>query len=321
MIDTDAEQAALQTAAAWYATLQASDASATDHARWERWLAAAPAHRGAWEKIEAVQRQLGRLPAGPAMAALNTPPARRGAVKKIAMLAVAVGAGALATRTDSRDDVAALLAGERTAVGAIRQLALADGSALWMNTDSALDINFTPALRRIALHCGEIAVHSSASITRAANARSPLVVDVRGARLTALGTRFLVYRQDAGVTLSVFEGAVHAAIAGQGTRVAGAGTRLQFGPAGFGAVAPADASGDAWTRRRLSVERMRLDDFLSTLARYRHGHLGCHPAIAGLRLTGSYPLGDTGRILAALEKTLPVRVTQVLPWWVTLEPA
>lgn len=315
------DQLALQTAAAWFATLQASDASATDHARWERWLAAAPAHRAAWQKIEAVNRQFGSLPPGPALAALNTPPPRRSAVKKIAMLTAAVTVGALASRRDNRDEVAALLAGERTAVGSMRQLTLADGSGVWMNTDSALDVDFTPDLRRIALHRGEIVVHSSATITSAVKERSPLVVDVRGARLTALGTRFGVYRAAAGVRLSVYEGAVRVVLGTQATRLASAGQMLHFDAASFGAAAPADPAQAAWTRNRLSVERMRLDDFLATLARYRHGHLGCNPAIAGLQLTGSYPLGDTARILAALEKTLPVRVNQVLPWWVTLEPA
>jgi len=66
---------------------------------------------------------------------------------------------------------------------------------------------------------------------------------------------------------------------------------------------------------------MRLGDFVATLARYRRGHLGCNPAVADLLLTGSYPLDDLDRILAALEKSLPVRVHRVMPWWVTVEPA
>ena len=54
---------ALEAAAAWFALLQASDASPADHARWQRWLLAAPSHQAAWQKIEAVNRQFGMLPA------------------------------------------------------------------------------------------------------------------------------------------------------------------------------------------------------------------------------------------------------------------
>ena len=42
--------------------------------------------------------------------------------------------------------------------------------------------------------------------------------------------------------------------------------------------------------------------------------------MAHLRLTGSYPLADTDRILTALAATLPVQVRRVLPsWWMTVE--
>lgn len=313
----DEAYAALQTAAAWFATLQASDASGNDHARWERWIAAAPAHRTAWQKIEAVNRQFGSLPAQPALAALNLPHPRRAAGKKLLLLAGAVAVGALAVQRDSRDYrdyLSAMAAGECTAVGEIRQLALAGGAQLWMNTDSALDIAVRPGQQHIALLRGEILLDGSASAL-------PLSVDVRGARLTAQRTRFSVHRTDAGVGLSVFDGAVQLALDAGSTRIARAGTRLRFGPGWIGAEEAADASQQAWIRKRLSVERMRLDDFIATVARYRHGHLDCDPAVAGLLLTGSYPLDNIDRILGALEKTLPVRVRRVMPWWETLGPA
>ena len=83
---------------------------------------------------------------------------------------------------------------------------------------------------------------------------------------------------------------------------------------------PADMAGSAWTRGLLIAENMRLADFLSELARYRRGHLGCDPKVADLRIVGTYALADTDRVLAALEATLPVRVRTPLPWWVVVEP-
>jgi transmembrane sensor len=299
-----AAYATLQMAAAWFATLQASDASANDHARWERWLAAAPAHRAAWRKIEAVHRQAGRLPA--------PPHPRRGAAKKLLLLAGAVAFGALAASRENRDYLVALVAGERTDIGEIRQLALPDGTQLWMNTDSALDLDATSAQRRIALQRGEILFDGSAS-------SRPVAVDVLGARLTARGARFGVHRTADTVALSVFNGAVQVALDGT-TRIARAGTRVRFGAGWVGAEEAADASQQAWTTRRLSVARMRLADFTATVARYRHGYLDCHPAVAGLLLTGSFSLDNIEHILGTLETTLPVRVKRVLPWWATLEP-
>ncbi|WP_370444251.1 hypothetical protein [Candidatus Burkholderia verschuerenii] len=53
---------------------------------------------------------------------------------------------------------------------------------------------------------------------------------------------------------------------------------------------------------------MRLADFLSEIGRYRRGVVRCDASIADLRLSGTYPLDDTDRVLAALAHALPVRI-------------
>ena len=68
------------------------------------------------------------------------------------------------------------------------------------------------------------------------------------------------------------------------------------------------------------ASQMRLDDFLAELSRYRRGRLGCDPAIAGLRVSGVYPLDNTDRVLAALTSALPVEVHTFTRYWVTLRP-
>ncbi|MRW90197.1 DUF4880 domain-containing protein [Duganella sp. FT80W] len=317
MTQSRQQHAALRQAAEWFAKLQAEDVAAFERAQWQQWINAAPEHRLAWEKIQAVSREFAILPAKPALAALNQPQARRSAVKKLLVLASTVALGTAVMRRESRDYLLAMTAGERTAVGEMRQLALADGSVLWMNTDSALDIDFAPGLRRVVLQRGEILMRSG---HRPVPESGPLVVDLPGSRLTALGTRFRVHRDNSSSLLAVYEGKVSIDQVNGGSRIVEAGTQLQFNPDWIGDAKPTDEQQSAWIRKRLSVDRMRLDDFIATLARYRKGHLGCNPDIGDLLLTGSYPLDDTDRILAALEKSLPVRVDRLMPWWVTLEP-
>lgn len=308
---------ALRQAAEWFAALHGGGADTAERARWQQWLAADPTHRAAWDKIEAVNQRFGALPAKPALAALNVPSGRRGAVKKLLALAAVGLVGAAASQRESRDSLAALAARERTAVGEMRRLALDDGSDLWINTDSALDLDFKTGQRRLALYRGEILLDR-----RAAAAGPPLVVDLGAGRLRAAATRFSVHRDGAHAALAVFEGVVRLEpAAGGAAHTIGAGKRLRFGAGWIGPEEAADNQQDAWIRRRLSVDRMRLDVFVADLARYWRGHIGCDPALAGMLLTGSYPLDDIGRVLAVLEKTLPLRVRRIMPWWVTLEPA
>ncbi|OUS32030.1 iron dicitrate transport regulator FecR, partial [Gammaproteobacteria bacterium 45_16_T64] len=43
------------------------------------------------------------------------------------------------------------------------------------------------------------------------------------------------------------------------------------------------------------------------------------PAVAELRVMGTYPADQPELTLAMLEKALPIKVNRLLPWWVTLE--
>ncbi|MNW08331.1 fec operon regulator FecR [compost metagenome] len=60
---------------------------------------------------------------------------------------------------------------------------------------------------------------------------------------------------------------------------------------------------------------------LAELARYRHGRLDCDPAIAGLRVSGSFPLREPDRALLLLSQTLPIRLQSFTRYWLNVVPA
>jgi transmembrane sensor len=69
------------------------------------------------------------------------------------------------------------------------------------------------------------------------------------------------------------------------------------------------------------VEDLPLGDLLATLGEYRRGYLGLDPSLESLRISGSFPLNDTDRALAALPPSLPVRIERHTDWWVKVVPA
>ncbi|MDN2712106.1 FecR domain-containing protein [Janthinobacterium sp. SUN118] len=320
-----ADYAILQEAAEWFAVLRGEDASHADQQEWERWHAMSAVHRAAWRRVEAVSAEFRQLPGEAARQALDdagprqNDAQRRSLVKGLLALSLTAGlGGAMLLRRDTRSWVASLNATEKTAIGSVRQLALADGSQLWLNTATALDVDYGDNLRRIALHEGEIYIVSARDSRQPARA---LVVDTVHGRLRALGTRFSVQPQGDTTLLAVYEGRVEVAPRDGGApRIVPAGRQVRFGDGAIGEPFAADPNAAAWIEYRLQPEQMRLDDFLAQLSRYRRGHLGCAPEVAHLRLVGSYPLADTDRILAALEATLPVRIHRLHDWWVTVEP-
>jgi transmembrane sensor len=84
-------------------------------------------------------------------------------------------------------------------------------------------------------------------------------------------------------------------------------------------VATATDQADSWTRGLLVAVDWPLSRLVAELSRYRTGVLRCDPAIAGLRVSGAFPIDDTDRALQAIANALPVRIGHLSHYWVTIK--
>ncbi|KAI3591901.1 Iron siderophore sensor protein [Cupriavidus sp. U2] len=310
----------------WLVTLQGSDADDATRAAWRRWRDQHPEHARAWAHIEAVNARLARLRgvasplASTVASAALTPPrsaGRRHAVRALATLFVG---GGVAWMTREHTPLQGWLADAATAVGEQRRLTLDDGTHLRLNTDTAIDVAFSATERRVVLKRGEIDIETARDT---ALTPRPFVVATQAATLRPLGTRFVVrHLTDAG-WIGVTEGAVSVRPAETvaAERIVMAGQAAQFTARSVAAPAPLSDAATAWTDGMLVAADMRLDAFLADVDRYRPGHLRCDPAIADLRVSGTFPIADTDRILDALRGMLPVRIHFLTRYWTTVLPA
>lgn len=309
-----------QQAIAWYSLTQSGDISAEEVRQLELWRQADSEHERAWQRMVG----LPELIRGNA-AVLRDPLARttlqqtryvsgdRRQVLKL--LAGASLLGAIGWQSRESQWLQGSLADLNTATGERRREVLADGTQLWMNTATAVDIVYTASERRIFLRYGEINV-----LTGQDPAGRPLVVQTRDAELRPLGTRFTVRRDEdgGGTLLSVSSGRVAASLGSGSARVVESGQRARL-EADI-VVSPSVAEDDAWLDGFVTAQAMRLGDLVNQLARYRPGILRCDPRVADLRVTGSYPLDDNERILTLLESSLPVSIQRRTRYWVTVVP-
>lgn len=305
----------LDAAIAWQLCLDCGNASAVEQAEFAKWYAACEEHARAWQQLGMLDQRFNTASLPARNALLN---ARHGVQQRmrkvsagLASLALACGLVLFAGKEYLPIDY--WMADQRTATGEQRQLQLADGTRLNLNTHSAVDVKFDDNTRRIILHEGEIMVQTGHDDPR------PFIVQTRDGSLRALGTRFLVKREDDGTRLSVLQSRVAAhpqssldeTIYDQGQQVLMQRDRL-------GQRLAVKAGADAWTRGMLVVDNVRLADMVSELNRYRRGHLGVAPDVADLRITGTFPLNNVELALNALLPTLPVKIEQRTPWWVTV---
>ena len=232
---------------------------------------------------------------------------RRHAVKTLALL---LTCGASLYAFERRSPWRGWMADYRTAVNQRRVVTLADGTQLTLNTSSAVNIVYDGAQRRIQLLAGEIFIATGKDA-----AHRPFFVDTPHGSLQALGTRFTVRLHEQYASAGVLEGAV-AVLAGDGAQRLllrpGEGAHFDGTGAHRQALAP---YGGAWLDGMLVARDMRLADFLAELSRYSDHPLACTPAVAGLRVSGSYPLADVGAILDAVCASLQLRRNTVTRFW------
>ncbi len=301
--------------------LSERELSDAERAEWECWKVSTPERGRAWGRAQLLQSKFGGLPPSLAMSALDRPssPQRRAALGKLAMILAIMPAGwgslKLAQSLQWSADY-------HTTVGQRRELTLADGSHITLNTDTAIDVLFDAHQRLIRLREGEILVQTAPDISPLAR---PFLVSTRQSRMKALGTRFTVRELESRTHLAVLEGAVQVDLAEnrQGSPlIINAGQRTDFSSDTFGQVTATDRYIGAWAQGMLMADKMRLADFVAELTRYRRGFVRLDPAIADLRISGAYPISDTQRTLNMLTQTYPILVSGHLNgFWVMLSPA
>lgn len=321
LADTPPSFRAMEEAAHWYAALRCDDASTTERASWSAWLEADPQHRNAWAYVENISRQFEPLqrthdPRNVAdnLLLANSRVRRRQVLRCLGVLAVS-GAGWSSWRlTPLPLWGSSLIADYRTGMGELRRVDLQDGTKVWLNTASALNIDFSGAIRALQLVMGEVYIETGH------DAQRPFIVSTASGQLRALGTEFTVRSDGHSTFLAVFGGAVQVrtAVTGQ-TRVVSAGQQLVFDSEQSQPDSQVDPARRAWSRGMLVAVDITLREVVQELSRYRFGHLAVAPEVADLKVFGNLPLQDVDKALSILASSLPISIEHTLPWWTTVK--
>jgi transmembrane sensor len=298
----------VRAAARWLALLESGEASPADLQRLAQWRASNSLHESAWLKAQLLRQRFSQLPSELAMATLDRPDASRRALLKQALgIAALLPTAWLLSR---QLPLEAWNADLHTAVGERRQLTLSDGTTLQLNTDSAVNIDLKAG--RIRLVRGEVAVNVPETVNLSLQVPFGQVA-INGAevcvRLFDETCRVLVSRGVA--TLQPLRGTAITLQAGQ---------QASLRATGLGPISAVDDLLLGWRDGVLRLDDRPLGDLLHELRRYRPGLLRWAPELETLRVTGTFRLDDTDRVLALLAASLPLEVHARTRYWVTLAP-
>lgn len=310
-----AERQAISAAARWYARLRSGSHTEHEQQAWQQWLAADLLHREAWARMQQVGEQMAAVPGRLAAPALRgATHSRREVLRGLVLVTAAGSLAALGWRSETAQN---LLADYRTQVGERREVRLADGSSLLLNTDTSVNVRFDGQQRVLELLWGEILVNSAADPLQ-----RPFRVDTRYGQVLASGSRFLVRSSAEADQVAAMDQPlqVRASASGSPTRL-DAGRHLQFNAHGLGAVALNDVTLGAWRQGSIIAINRPLSELLADLSRYRRGVLRCDAQIAQLKISGAFPIDNTDLALAALQSGFSLKINRYTPYWVTVSGA
>ena len=196
-----------------------------------------------------------------------------------------------------------------TAVGERREVHLADGSTLTLDTATLLDVSWHLRTRRVTLRQGR------ARFAVAPSALRPFDVAAADAHIRVIGTVFDVYRQQALVRVTVLEGQVQVGSSLPGvlaSRLLFQGQQWRLD--GSGAATATQAADltqlGAWQQGRLVFDRTPLREALAEVQRYRSAPIRLRDdgRIGGLAVSGAFDTTRIDQMLDLLPRIVPARV-------------
>ena len=208
-----------------------------------------------------------------------------------------------------------------TKIGEQRDVVLADGSSITLNTNTAVTVRYTRSARHVELTRGEAVFTVKHEAARAFEVTAGETVT------QAIGTQFNVDLRNGKVTVSVLEGAVRV------SELTDAGNRSDNRKdAGGDAYAPVTVAKDAalefrptkhelrtqtadlkridaWRARRLEFSDTTLRDAVEEFNRYSTTHITVSTSeLESVRVSGVFHTGDVSGFLYSLREALGVQV-------------
>lgn len=305
-----------QQAIEWMVLLRSGEATDEDFREYERWRYADASHDAACVQIEMtlgkVQSLAQNLPAENLRQTLLAPSSRRKFLQNTLSIAAVTVVGGLVV--NQQYPVPYLFSDIHTNTAQRRRVELGDGSILNMNARTALNIAMNDSQRNVALRTGGF-------IASVVNDDRPFSVHTDMGRILAGEARFNVREESGGIHLAVLDSVVSVTnLRGENQHVQ-AGHGLWFDHDTLLPVAISSYAETAWTQGRLEVQDAPLSSVIDSLRNYSPAVIRLDPAIAGLRVSGNFPLDNVPYSLDALAQTMPIAITRTTGYWIRITAA
>jgi len=298
----------------WIVRLNSGAAHKRDRTAFAAWRAQSPEHEAAAAEAEGLWHDAENLHVDPQSGLVRLGGRKKPRASRRTVLRGLAGVGiGCAGAYWASGVLRPMMADHSTGVGQVGAFNLPDGTRVLLNAMSALDIDYSPQRRRVALLEGQAYFEVMRDIAR------PFEVAARGATVTALGTAFDIDSRLASGRVSVFvaENAVRVQSTferASDSVTLSAGHRVLISETGrIGAAVAQDAAAAlAWRTGMLVAEGETLEDVIAALRTYYNGWIVIQDSsVRMLKVNAVLDLRTPQESLDALAAGLPIRVLRL----------
>ncbi|AQU83910.1 MULTISPECIES: FecR family protein [unclassified Halomonas] len=291
----------LDIALSWHLRLKDDSATAQDRLDFQTWVNARNSHKAAyqeaiqlWDDIEAPAQLFYQYRSAQKPRPRQAAPGNRLGWAVAAVLMLTMLLSFELWRDPTRLD--RWMADIATSSGKAQQVVLEDGSSLFLDGNSALDIALGEAQRELTLRRGRMWIDAARDPQR------PLHLTAGDTSVSVLGTHFAVSRFHSRVTITVGEGQVAVRDAHQNQALLTSGQQLIVDNGKLGEIQDIDTHlALAWKEGRIIFDQAGIDDIVEQLERLLPGRVFFNAQdFADLSFSGSFSTGHPQIILEAL---------------------
>lgn len=298
------KQRVYEQAAEWYMLMQEQILTEAQQTEFDIWLATSALHQEVWKNVTMFDAKFQRMPKHVVAKTVQELKLQNKPTGKLSLAFISILAALYAYQSIRQQDfLPEILSFDpidiyKTEIGQQQQIALADGSQIWLNSGTKIRVKYNDQQRRIDLTKGEIYIETAKD-----QMQRRFSVNTKHGDLLALGTVFNVYYTPERTILQVKEGAVRIETANHKKRQdiaaqhAAAFDDQQIYSAAY------QATNLLWREQLFVVHSMSLKQFTAELSRYHKAKIIIDPALDHIAVSGSYSLLNIEKTLAMVAQT------------------
>ncbi|MCK9608487.1 MAG: FecR family protein [Methylomonas sp.] len=305
------DEVVAEQAITWFARLRAEHVPEEARRQFADWCQASPAHRQAFDEIGAFWEDADFTQLLTSYEQTASAYQRcRPHFKYVQVSALALAACLALLAVIYRPYLNCRQADYCTGIGEIQTVALADGSRVTLNSDTAMRVSLLNGRRDVRLERGEafFDVHR--------DPQHPFVVEGRYSSTRVLGTRFVVRENTENDNVTVISGLVEVSGDRRTPVLLTANDSITVDAERSSEIQQVTAiNATSWLKGSVSFDNAPLGEVIAEIGRYRRGSVIIkNAALKNLKVSGRFDITDTDKALEALQQTLPIRVFRVTPW-------